>query len=81
MTVMGIYHKQFTEVIQARYISDEKVRLELFTILAQFFGGTYAKQPKEITLKLKQWNNKPSRKLMRNVREQPLVLAKGRLVA
>ncbi len=69
MTVLGLYHKQFTEVILQRYLIQKDSRLAIHRNLAEYFLGCWHKRPKLVALRI--FGQQP-REMVRKVREQPL---------
>uniref|UniRef100_A0A8C4XB11 NACHT and WD repeat domain containing 1 n=1 Tax=Erpetoichthys calabaricus TaxID=27687 RepID=A0A8C4XB11_ERPCA len=68
MKVLGLYHRQFTETVEKRYLSKEQ-RTLLHHILADFFQGKWSRgEKKAISLPSLKINLKPDRK----VAAQPL---------
>ncbi|KAG2463912.1 NWD1 protein, partial [Polypterus senegalus] len=68
MKVLGLYHRQFTETVEKRYLSKEQKTL-LHHILADFFQGKWSRgEKKAISLPSLKINLKPDRK----VAAQPL---------
>lgn len=75
VTVMGMYHKQFTEAVRVRYLGNETTRRHLHTTLAEYFDGVWASRSKAISLKILKSEH---REFNRKVRAQPLLFAKDR---
>lgn len=64
MNVIALYHKQFKEEIRRRYLSKGETA-NVHRLMADFFLGTYAEEPKPIKLKFFRDDQKS---LMRRVR-------------